>query len=461
MSYVNVIDQNSRRRFLWDIFIVILIIFSCVIISYQVAFDQNRNDINDIVIYLIDLFFILDIYFNFFTSYNHQGIEFTDPQKIKRHYLRTFFPIDVIANFPFELIVLFIGELSAMNVSIVLILRLFRLLRVVRLFKIFHQWSEKSWTNSGILRIQKFLIIILLIIHWVACIWYLTAYVSKFPLNSWAVRAGIESADSFTQYLRSLYWAIVTMTTVGYGDITPFRNTEYILTIFVILLGASTYAFMIGNIASLISKIDSVKVNFWNRIDSANQYLRYKKVPEDLNERVRSYYEYIWAKHRGLDQNLFLEDLPESLRLETMQYIARDIIERVPIFKFSSQNLKNIFLISIKPKIYPPESLIVKQGELGNEIYFLSNGTAQIITADDKLHATLNDGDYFGDISLLLGERRTASVKALSYCELLLLTKEKFDQIKNDYPEFKDVLKKVSSERTEKTEKMIMDGIIL
>jgi hypothetical protein len=458
---MNVIDQNTRRRLVWDIAIVVLIIFSCVIISYQVAFDPNGNHINVIVIYLIDLFFILDIYFNFFTSYSHQGIEFTDPQKIKRHYLRTFFPIDVIANFPFELVVLLIGELSILNVSLVLILRLFRLLRVIRLFKIFHHWSEKSWTNSGILRIQKFLIIILLVIHWIACIWFLTAYVSKFPLNSWAVRAGIENADSFTQYLRSLYWAIVTMTTVGYGDITPLRNTEYILTIFVILLGATTYAFMIGNIASLISKIDSVKVNFWNRIDSANQYLRYKKVPEDLNERVRKYYEYIWAKHRGLDQNLFLEDLPESLRLETMQYIARDIIEKVPIFKLSSQNLKDILLISIKPKIYPPDSVIAKEGELGNEIYFLSKGTAQVMTIDKKLYATLKDGEYFGDISLLLGERRTASVKASSYCEFLLLTKEKFDQIKNDYSEFKDVLKKVSSERTEKLEKMIMDGIIL
>jgi hypothetical protein len=458
---MNVIDQNTRRRLVWDIAIVVLIIFSCVIISYQVAFDPNGNHINVIVIYLIDLFFILDIYFNFFTSYSHQGIEFTDPQKIKRHYLRTFFPIDVIANFPFELVVLLIGELSILNVSLVLILRLFRLLRVIRLFKIFHHWSEKSWTNSGILRIQKFLIIILLVIHWIACIWFLTAYVSKFPLNSWAVRAGIENADSFTQYLRSLYWAIVTMTTVGYGDITPLRNTEYILTIFVILLGATTYAFMIGNIASLISKIDSVKVNFWNRIDSANQYLRYKKVPEDLNERVRKYYEYIWAKHRGLDQNLFLEDLPESLRLETMQYIAGEIIERVPIFKFSSPRLKNILLISLKPKIYPPGSLIVNEGELGSEIYFLSNGTAQIIARDDEAFATLNDGDYFGELSLVLGEKRTASVKALSFCEILLLTKEKFIEIKREYPEFMEVLKKISSSRSTETEQLIIKGIIL
>ncbi len=158
--------------------------------------------------------------------------------------------------------------------------------------------------------------------HWVACIWFLTAYVNRFPTNSWAVRARIESADSFLQYLRSLYWAIVTMTTVGCGVITPLRNTEYILTIFVILLGVSTYTFMIGNIASLISKIDSANVSFWNRIDATNKYLRYKKVPEELNERIRKYYEYIWAKYRGLNQYIFISDLPKTLRLEAMRYIA-------------------------------------------------------------------------------------------------------------------------------------------
>jgi hypothetical protein len=458
---MKLIDENSRGKLIWDITIVSLTVISSLLISYQIGFVHNRNHLNDMIIYLIDVFFILDIYFIFFTSYRFQGIEVTNQKEIKRNYLRTFFPIDVIANFPFDLIVILIGDLSVVNVSLVLFLRLLRLLRVVRLLKIFQQWSEKSWTNSGYLRIQKFLIIILLAIHWIACLWFFTAYLDRFPPDSWVVRAGIETADNFTQYLRSLYWAIVTMTTVGYGDITPFRNTEYILSIVVILLGASTYAFMIGNIASLISKLDSAKISFWNRIEAANKYLRYKKVPEDLNERIRKYYEYTWAKHRGLIQDLFLADLPDSLRLEALQYIAKDLLKKVPIFQFSSQHLKNILLTSLKLKIYPPDSIIVKEGELGNEIYFLTSGTAEIITSDEKLYATLNDGDYFGEISLLLGEKRTASVKALSFCEILLLTKEKFTQIKKEYPELKEVLKKISSSRTTETEQLITKGIIL
>ncbi len=159
------------------------------------------------------------------------------------------------------------------NISWVLIFRLFRLLRVVRMFVIFRRWEAQSWTNSGYLRIVKFFSAVMLFVHWIACAWFLSAFVANFPEDCWVVIMGIKHADPITQYIRSLYWAIVTMTTVGYGDITPHRNVEYLFTILVMLLGASGYAFIIGKIASLFSNIDAAKAKFWNRIKAVTQYL--------------------------------------------------------------------------------------------------------------------------------------------------------------------------------------------
>ncbi len=118
-------------------------------------------------------------------------------------------------------------------------------------------------------------------------------------------------------------------------------------------------------------------------------------------------------------------------------------MEKVPIFQFASQSLKDLLLISLETKIYPPGGMIVKGGEYGDELYLFSRGKAIIVTDEDnESHGELSDGDYFGNISLLLGERRTASVKAISYCEFLLLTKAKFDQIKKECPEFKRSVEK-------------------
>lgn len=70
------------------------------------------------------------------------------------------------------------------------------------------------------------LIGVLVCIHLVTCFWYLSARLDDFNPNTWVVRGGYQDEDIGTLYLVSLYWAITTLTSVGYGDITAYTNTE-------------------------------------------------------------------------------------------------------------------------------------------------------------------------------------------------------------------------------------------
>jgi voltage-gated potassium channel len=191
----------------------------------------------------------------------------------------------------------------------------------------------------------------------------------------------------------------------------------------VMLLGASMYAYIIGNIASLLSNLDSAKVNFRNRIEAVNQYLHYRHVPSELSTRVRHYYEYLWARRRGMKEEILLDDLPGPLRLDVLLHLTRKLLEKVPLFTYCSPTLRNVVLMALKSRTYAPGDCIAWEGELGKEIFFISRGKVAITSADGtKDHGTLEDGDYFGDLSLILGERRTASVRALTYCEIFVLT---------------------------------------
>jgi hypothetical protein len=67
----------------------------------------------------------------------------------------------------------------------------------------------------------------------------------------------------------------------------------------VMLIGASMYAFIIGNIASLLSNLDSAKSSFFNKIESVTQYLKSRQVPHELIVQLRQYYEYQWAYQKG------------------------------------------------------------------------------------------------------------------------------------------------------------------
>lgn len=461
MKIPNTISESSKLRIAWDSVILCLIFVSCTLIPLQIVF-QGWSLVKILVIlYVIDLFFFVDIWLNFRTSFHHQGNEILDHRKISMHYLKSFFPIDLLSNFPFELLMLPYLLITGRGISFIIFFHLLRLLRISRLFLIFQRWERTGWINPSLLRISKFLGFIAILIHWLACIWFQVAAGAGFPYNSWVVTNGLLDADVMSQYIRSIYWTITTMTTVGYGDIVPQRNIEYIVSIVVMLLGASMYAFIIGNIASLMSNLDSGKVNHWRKMENVTGYLRGRHVPKNLVARVRDYYEYLWGRYRGLPEQTLVANLPESLRLKLLLYLAKDLLKNVPLFKYCKPSLRDALMMELKQCTYDPGSHVVKEGDIGKEIFFISEGVVEIVKKGKKKIEVLHSGDYFGHMSILLKEKRTATVVAISYCEMFVLSEKGYKKVLQNYPELRDAIKKMSSEASEKLAALIRKGVVL
>ena len=134
----------------------------------------------------------------------------------------------------------------------------------------------------------------------------------------------------------------------------------------------------------------------------------------------------------------------------------------VPLFAHCTPALRDELLMALKPQTYAPDGHIVRENEPGKAIYFISQGQVEIQSQNgEQCHGTLGGGEYFGDLSMLLGERRTACVKALTYCEIFILPKDDFTRIRKEFPEFKGVLKKMSAEKSEKMAALVLDGVVL
>lgn len=96
---------------------------------------------------------------------------------------------------------------------------------------------------------------------------------------------------------------------------------------------------------------------------------------------------------------------------------------------------------------YPPRAIILEEGTLGDSLFIIKKGEVEVYTRNQKGEvvplAKLKEGDFFGEISLITGRPRNASVRALQPTELLRLAKENFIKIIENHPQIKEFLKEI------------------
>lgn len=429
MKY-KIIEPNSRLNDIWDLLIAILTIYIAIDIPLKLVSQSSRENFSIGIIITIILF--IDIIKNFNTQFYYRGVLIDTREKITKYYAKKYFIFDLLAAIPFFLLSqIFPGILILKWMS------LFRLFKLLRLNKIISKWRNRQAINPSILRLCFFFFWIILISHWIACIWI---YIARY-----------EGIQVIPTYIDAIYWCITTITTVGYGDISPVTDLQKILTMIAMFLGVAVYGYVIGNVASLLSNIDKTKASFLKQMEDVNSYLSYKSVPRNIKHKVHNYYQYIWHNRMVQTEQRLLANLPQSLKTDISLHIHKELIKKVPYFKQTDKDFITDIIMQIKPLVFLPGDYIVKKGEMGHCMYFISNGSVQVMSEDESsIITTLNEGDYFGEIALIKKVARTKSVKSVEFSYIYTLEKKNFDILLEKYPKFKKHIYQTISKREKK-----------
>lgn len=436
--------------FYWDNFVILLITYSAIIIPLEIALDSVSKSRTVLTINTITVFcFLLDLIFNFYhalkketetNANSKQNSALTRKQRLYS-YLKTWFIIDLISIIPYDLLI----QYSFLHPSYeyLALARTLRLLRLLKIAQFMQKWGQTEFSNQGVMRLFYFVYWTGLIAHWIALGWI---YIGGVPekIND----LPIDPNEPFTLYNIALYWTITTLTTIGYGDITPKTNIQRMYTMIVMIIGAGLYGYIIGNIANLLTNIDIAKTNFMQKMEKINTFMKYRRIPVELQNRINNYYTFLWENRKGYDESNIMDELPSSLRMKIALYLNKDIFEKIPIFKEASEDLISELVLNLKPVIFTPGDYIFRKGDIGLNMYFISRGIVEVID-EDKEHviATLTDGNFFGEMALVFSAPRNASIKALDYCDLYTLDKETFDKVIVNFPDFAKSIEEKANKR--------------
>uniref|UniRef100_A0A8C6ERV9 Hyperpolarization activated cyclic nucleotide gated potassium channel 1 n=1 Tax=Marmota marmota marmota TaxID=9994 RepID=A0A8C6ERV9_MARMA len=460
-----IIHPYSDFRFYWDLIMLIMMVGNLVIIPVGITFFTEQTTTPWIIFNVAsDTIFLLDLIMNFRTgTVNEDSSEIIlDPKVIKMNYLKSWFVVDFISSIPVDYIFLIVEKgmdsevyKTARALRIVRftkILSLLRLLRLSRLIRYIHQWEEIFHMTydlaSAVVRIFNLIGMMLLLCHWDGCLQFLVPLLQDFPPDCWVSLNKMVNDSWGKQYSYALFKAMSHMLCIGYGAQAPVSMSDLWITMLSMIVGATCYAMFVGHATALIQSLDSSRRQYQEKYKQVEQYMSFHKLPADMRQKIHDYYEH---RYQGkiFDEENILNELNDPLREEIVNFNCRKLVATMPLFANADPNFVTAMLSKLRFEVFQPGDYIIREGAVGKKMYFIQHGVAGVITKSSK-EMKLTDGSYFGEICLLTKGRRTASVRADTYCRLYSLSVDNFNEVLEEYPMMRRAFETVAIDRLDR-----------
>merc|ERR1719331_1293167 len=219
-------------------------------------------------------------------------------------YLRGWLVIDVLSVFPFRAL----GLVQHRAGRILRVLRMLRLIRVVQASNAWETVSKNATMSHAVKDLWKLVLYTLLLAHWFSCVMMLAAYhyerYGHFQLQaegveelSWVAALADNGkislqeveADPSRAYLYAFYWSLMTLTTVGYGDIAPQNRTEHAVAVVIMLIAGFFWAWVLGTFCNITVSLNEASTSYKQANDNLNRMIAEEGMSTNLAGSLRLY----------------------------------------------------------------------------------------------------------------------------------------------------------------------------
>ncbi|XP_062327866.1 cyclic nucleotide-gated cation channel beta-1-like isoform X2 [Osmerus eperlanus] len=383
--------------------------------------------------YTCDFIYILDIVvFQPRLQFVRGGDIVCEKKDMRENYMTTErFKMDIISLLPLEIFYIKTGVNS--------LLRFPRLLKYMAFFE-FNDRLEAVMSKAYIYRVIRTTAYLLYSLHINACLFYWGSDYEGLGSTKWVYDGKGNS------YIRCYYFAVKTLITIG-GLPDPTTVFEICFQLLNYFVGVFAFSIMIGQMRDVVGAATAGENYYRSCMDSTTKYMTSYRIPKEVQNRVKTWYDYTWKIQGMLDEQELLIQLPDKMRLDIAVDVNYSIVSKVALFQGCDRQMIFDMLKRLKSVVYLPGDFVCKKGEIGREMYIIKQGEVQVVGGPDgtTVFVTLRAGSVFGEISLLAGgggNRRTANVKAHGFANLFILDKKDLADILVHYPESQKILRK-------------------
>lgn len=488
-----------RFRKTWDAMQVFLLGYIAMAVPYRTGFDSAIPTGSSWFWFEVgcDIYFAFDIFLNFRTAFRTgEGDLVIDPKAIRDNYLRSWFTIDIAACFPLTYIELLVGDdhgfgakLKAMKIA--RLLRLAKMLRLAKLRKVVKRIDENYagiWTVSKLLSL---ILIILYISHLFACMWYFAGSSNQILENGgvvygWVHRLGYDPEVDYicdtlldgldddncharfaigpnnwpnhawwTPYLDAYYYAITTLTTVGYGDRTPFTDLEKVFSIISELAGGITFGILAGTLSAMLTESNAADQRADDQLGALKAFMTSKRVNKTLRRQITDQMEYFYKTKSVFDEAEIVEKLPPKFRKALLLTMYKPQLTTCPLFAGLDESIITKLAVTLRPYLGCEGDVVVSEGEVGDEMYMVVKGDVQLSSHEwPKFDGkSWGDGAFFGELPMLgmgggeLRNKHVYDVRCQADSDLTFLTRVQMLELERDYPVFKAQVRRLAAKR--------------